>query len=61
MRSGTFAVFLLALATILPIAPAAAQVTASDTMQVAPEGLRNGQWVWYEQPQIIRASTTGWD
>ncbi|MDF2385854.1 L,D-transpeptidase family protein [Nostoc ellipsosporum NOK] len=61
MRSGTFAALLLALAAILPTAPAAAQGIASDTMQVAPEGLRNGQWVWYEQPQIIRASTNDWD
>ena len=61
MRSGTFAVLFLALAAILPTAPAAAQGIASDTMQVAPEGLRTGQWVWYEQPQIIRASTNDWD
>ncbi len=61
MRSGTFAVLLLALAALFPTAPAAAQGIASDTMQIAPEGLRNGQWVWYEQPQIIRASTNDWD
>lgn len=61
MRSGAFAVLLLALATILPITPAAAQVAASDTMQVGPEALRNGQWAWYEEPRLIRASTNAWD
>lgn len=61
MRSGAFAVLLLALAMILPANPAAAQVAASDTMQVAPEALRNGQWAWYEAPQLIKASTSEWD
>ena len=61
MRSGALAVLLLALAAILPAAPAAAQASASDTMEIAPEALRNGQYVWYEQPQLIRASTSDWD
>lgn len=61
MRSGTFAVLLLALATILPTTPAAAQVAASDTMQVGPDALRNGQWAWYEEPRLIKASTSEWD
>lgn len=61
MRSGAFAVLLLALATILPTTPAAAQVAASDVMQVGPEALRNGQWAWYEAPQLIKASTSEWD
>lgn len=61
MRSGTLAALLLAVASILPATPATAQIAASDTMQVAPEALRNGQWAWYEQPQIIKASTSDWD
>ncbi|MFS2110020.1 L,D-transpeptidase family protein [Sphingomonas sp. Sphisp140] len=61
MRSGVLAVFLLASATILPAIPATAQVAASDTMQVAPSSLRNGQWAWYEEPQLIKASTNDWD
>jgi len=61
MRSGTLAALLLAVASILPATSATAQVAASDTMQVAPEALRNGQWAWYEQPQIIKASTSDWD
>lgn len=61
MRSGTLAALLLAVASILPATSANAQVAASDTMQVAPEALRNGQWAWYEQPQIIKASTSDWD
>ncbi|MBB4098209.1 L,D-transpeptidase family protein [Sphingomonas kyeonggiensis] len=61
MRSGVLAVLLLACATILPAIPAAAQVAASDTMQVAPSSLRNGQWAWYEAPRLIQASTSDWD
>jgi hypothetical protein len=61
MRSGALAVLFLAFATILPATPAAAQIAASDTMQVAPEALRNGQSVWYETPEMIRAATTDWD
>jgi hypothetical protein len=61
MRSGVLAVLMLASATILPAIPAAAQVAASDTMQVGPDALRNGQWAWYEQPELIKASTTNWD
>ena len=61
MRFGALAVLFLALAAIVPISPARAQVAASDTMRIAPESLRNGQWVWYEQPAMIRASTSDWD
>ncbi len=48
MRSGVLAAILLAGAMILSQAPASAQQ--------APEALRNGQWAWYEQPQLIKAS-----
>ncbi len=61
MRSGPLAVLLLASAAILPASPATAQVAASDTMQLAPEALRNGQSVWYETPQLIKASATDWE
>lgn len=61
MRSGTLAALLLAMAKILSATSATAQAIVSDTMQQAPETLRNGQYVWYEQPVLIRASTTNWD
>jgi hypothetical protein len=60
MRPAILAALLLA---TLPLAatPAAAQSFASDTMQRAPSSLRNGEYVWYEQPQLIRASTSEFD
>ncbi len=61
MRSGVVFALVLACAPLISAAPAIAQIAASDTMEMAPSALRNGQYVWYEQPQLIRASTTAWD
>lgn len=61
MRSGVLVALMIACTSLIPAAPAMAQATASDTMQLAPDALRNGQYVWYEQPELIRASTTAWD
>ncbi|RYD51558.1 MAG: hypothetical protein EOP60_10755 [Sphingomonadales bacterium] len=41
------AALLLAGATLLPIVPAAAQSSASDTMRPSSESLKPGQFVWY--------------
>lgn len=57
MRTGFFAAFLLASATLLPALPAAAQSSAMDTMLTNPELLKPGQFVWYESYQSV--STAG--
>lgn len=57
MRSGVLAAFLLGMSALLPTAPVWAQSFHSDRMQPAPDTLRPGQFVWYEQPELIRART----
>ncbi len=55
MRTGLIAAFLLACATLLPAASAAAQSRASDTMLPTEDTLKPGQFVWY--PHYERVST----
>lgn len=57
MRSGVLAAFFLGMSALLPTAAVGAESFRSDLVQPAPEALRPGQFVWYEQPELIRAST----
>jgi hypothetical protein len=58
MRSGARATLFLT-AWLFMAMPAQAQLSASGTMQPAAPALRPGQYIWYEQPQLIRASMNG--
>lgn len=54
MRFGIAAALLLA--CLVPAAPALAQSRVASIAERAPETLRNGQFVWYDTPELIRAS-----
>jgi hypothetical protein len=57
MRFGLSAALLLVASTLISATPAAAQRVVESVSELPPEGLRNGQFVWYEAPTLIRAST----
>ena len=59
MLAGARAILLCASLILLSAAPAAAQGRASDTMLPAAPVLKPGQFVWYEQPEMIRTGLGG--
>jgi lipoprotein-anchoring transpeptidase ErfK/SrfK len=57
MKAGARAALILAALALVPAAPAAAQPLASAEAQPAVPKLRPGRFVWFEQPEMVKAST----